>query len=404
MKARIITSGLMMAAAMFLASCYSDRDYNPSIEEIPQTFKLNTPAYAEQITDLKQSSELRFTWSQPDYGFPAAVKYNLQVSLTGEYNEEVKDEKGEVLTPATYKTLEGTYTKVQADVSASNLNECIAQLSEWEDESSVGDEPVKIYVRCVSVLADESYRVISNSVALNVLPYYINVTPPGPATFFITGDAVAGWMSGDGTYGANTVPLDEIAEYSYNATTGAGDFQVTVYLLAGKGFKLVGSVASWDVQIGSAAENMELVYNEGASKNIFVPEDGFYTIKLSNKDGNNAVKASIEKAAADFTESKIYSNVYFTGLNNDWTTLIEMTPCFTNGHNHIWFGIVDATAGNTEMKFLEGVKDGAWLDNWGAADFPYGFADKGENIKVKKGKYAVYFNDLSKNYQFMPIK
>ena len=69
----------MLSVGLF-AACADDNDSNPVIGS-PSTFNLNTPSYAAIPVDLATSTELPFTWSQPDYGFPVAADYQLEASI-----------------------------------------------------------------------------------------------------------------------------------------------------------------------------------------------------------------------------------------------------------------------------------------------------------------------------------
>ena len=69
----IFKSSLLLPGGLTLfTGCKDDNGSNPTLVE-PASFVLNTPAYAQQVIELRESSELHFTWNQPDYGFPAAV-------------------------------------------------------------------------------------------------------------------------------------------------------------------------------------------------------------------------------------------------------------------------------------------------------------------------------------------
>ena len=74
MKNIFKSSLLLLCGAYLFASCADDNDSNPTLT-VPATFSLNTPAYSAFNVDLKTSSGLNFTWSQPDYGgFPVAAQ------------------------------------------------------------------------------------------------------------------------------------------------------------------------------------------------------------------------------------------------------------------------------------------------------------------------------------------
>ena len=71
-------SNILLAVTFALplfTACETDNDSNPILNE-PDTFTLNTPAYAaNNVYDLKNAQSVELTCSQPDYGFPAATTY-----------------------------------------------------------------------------------------------------------------------------------------------------------------------------------------------------------------------------------------------------------------------------------------------------------------------------------------
>ena len=69
----ILKSSLLLLCGMGLfIACADDNDSNPTLQQ-PSTFPLNEPGYAAQVVDLLNSDEMRLTWSQPEYGFPAQI-------------------------------------------------------------------------------------------------------------------------------------------------------------------------------------------------------------------------------------------------------------------------------------------------------------------------------------------
>ena len=84
MKNILKSTLLLMCSVGLFAACSDDNDSNPTLQQ-PSTFVLNEPGYASQTINLANSSDLPFTWSQPDYGFPIEASYDLQVSLSGNF-------------------------------------------------------------------------------------------------------------------------------------------------------------------------------------------------------------------------------------------------------------------------------------------------------------------------------
>ncbi|MFW5514499.1 MAG: hypothetical protein ACOCOT_03775, partial [Prevotella sp.] len=60
-------SAILLCGLAVFASCDDDRDNNPTLQT-PTTFKLNTPVYSETNVDLRSTTSLSFSWSQPAYG------------------------------------------------------------------------------------------------------------------------------------------------------------------------------------------------------------------------------------------------------------------------------------------------------------------------------------------------
>lgn len=95
-----------MALAAGVSSCV---DTEKPVFQEPTTFTVNAPAlqneYLATTGDMENKSTFVLTCSQPDYGFAAKANYNAQVSLTGEFKDEVRDENDNVVSPATYVSL-----------------------------------------------------------------------------------------------------------------------------------------------------------------------------------------------------------------------------------------------------------------------------------------------------------
>ena len=83
-------SNILLAVTFALplfTACETDNDSNPILNE-PDTFTLNTPAYAaNNVYDLKNAQTVELTCSQPDYGFPAATTYTVQASFEQDFIE-----------------------------------------------------------------------------------------------------------------------------------------------------------------------------------------------------------------------------------------------------------------------------------------------------------------------------
>ena len=93
MKNFIKSALLLACGAVVFTACSDDMEHNPTIQH-PDTFVLNTPAYATSLVDLATSTSMPFTWSQPAYGFPAVATYQVQISANNTWTKDIQD--GEV--------------------------------------------------------------------------------------------------------------------------------------------------------------------------------------------------------------------------------------------------------------------------------------------------------------------
>ncbi|MBR5655690.1 MAG: SusE domain-containing protein [Prevotella sp.] len=269
MKAKYFLSGLFFAmGALMITSCDSDREDNPILDTSNMTseFVLNTPAYAEQLTDLATSSNVNFTWSQPNYGMTLATVYAFQLSVDGTFTDAVFDEEGNEITPASYVDLSGSFQTVSGSLSASAINRAIIALENWEEESQV-PASMLVYFRCKATLADNSIpAVYSNVVKINVVPSF-KVTSSYEEFVYAIGDD-SGW--------ATVHPLRSAVEDDiFN-----GVYTGFAYLNAE--FKFRSHEDSWDApDWGAGSEDGKL---EAQAGNLIVPAPGFYKMEMSLVD------------------------------------------------------------------------------------------------------------------------
>lgn len=379
---------LFVSSLALLTACDADRDSNPTIQQ-PTTFVLNTPAYAESDIDLNSSSVLRFTCSQPDYGYTAAVSYKLQLSLTNSFTISV-DEAEEGQTPD-YVALENTYTSCSIDADASLFAKGVMQLGQWEDGSVPATQTVN--VRLVATV--DQYSVVSNVVNISVVPYFIELSDAEVEMWYLIGACIGdgAWTNSPSGIGTSLYPMSIVKDFEYDKKTGKGELTFTGYLTP-DGFKLVHTLDStWPDQWGQGSSFGTFVKNDGGSANISVPEAGYYTVKLDTKND----KLTVTKA--DITPT-VYENMCITGdfAGEGWPDNTMTAVNSVVEKNHIWSYVLDASA-DTGVKFK---LPGSWDTNWGSTTFPYGIGTAGgENIPVPAGKYIVVFNDIDGSYAFI---
>lgn len=377
-------------AAFSFTSCADDNDSNPTISQ-PESFVLNTPAYAGNVYDLANSDSLELTYSQPAYGFTAAVSYYTQVSLTDNWTEAV-DADGNAAETPNYMELDGYSNKAKTNASAAAINKAVMKMAGYASESEVPSN-VDVYVRMRATLSS-GYECFSNVVKLNVKPFYQALSAADPELWYLIGACV-----GDGSWGSEigtaVFPMCPVEGETYDETTGQGVLTYTGYFTSDLGFKIVKTPGEWADQWGGTDGDItqpKKKDDSGEGGDFKVPSPGYYTITLNTKTN------SLSIVAAD-NEPAEYATMCISGGFNSWGTDTQMTPVdtWTGAKPHVWkYDLTTDT--DTEVKFLV---DSSWNPNWGGSGFPYGWgANNGANIPVKAGSYTVIFNDITGYYHF----
>ncbi len=391
---KIILSALtLIGCACFFTACEDDRDSNPTLLT-PETFVLNTPAYAQVDVDLASSETLNFTCSQPAFGYTAAVTYGVEVSLNDSYTVSVAQaaaNEGENLV-ADYVEVEESYTTCKIATTASLFAKALQQLAKYDEAAVPATQ--ELYVRLSAKV--DNVITYSNSVKIKVVPYYVELKDAPIEMWYLIGSCIGdgAWTNSPDAIGTSIYPLSIVKDYEYDKKTGKGELTFTGYLTT-SGFKMVKTPGSWDDQWGQGASFGEFVKNDGGSGNIAVTEDGYYTITLNTKED----KLTIVKAEITPT---VYSGICMAGDFNGWGDTPMTAVNTTIANNHIWSCVLDATAGDTTGKFKIA---GSWDTNWGGEAFPMGYGvGNGANIPIAAGKYVVTFNDIDGSYVFTVIQ
>lgn len=377
-------------AAFSFTSCADDNDSNPTISQ-PESFVLNTPAYAGNVYDLANSDSLELTYSQPAYGFTAAVSYYTQVSLTDNWTEAV-DADGNAAETPNYMELDGYSNKAKTNASAAAINKAVMKMGGYSSEAELPSN-VDVYVRMRATLSS-GYECFSNVVKLNVKPFYQALSAADPELWYLIGACV-----GDGSWGSEigtaVFPMCPVEGETYDETTGQGVLTYTGYFTSDLGFKIVKTPGEWADQWGGTDGDItqpKKKDDSGEGGDFKVPSPGYYTITLNTKTN------SLSIVAAD-NEPAEYATMCISGGFNSWGTDTQMTPVdtWTGAKPHVWkYDLTTDT--DTEVKFLV---DSSWNPNWGGSGFPYGWgANNGANIPVKAGSYTVIFNDITGYYHF----
>ena len=425
MKNKYIIGALLIGIISLFASCSDDNDSNPTLIQ-PKEFTLNTPEYANATTiDLEKSTGLELTWSQPKYtadNAPINATYEVQVSPTNSFtvstDEAAADESGEKVPD--YAVLSNTTQKCNISASAEEMDKALVKILKWTEGNVPAEQ--EMYVRVNAYILEGTSRlnpVASNSVKLNVKPYYIELKDAVPTMWYLVGNMFGAKWANDKNIGVDALPMFLKPNFSYDKKTGAGEIEYTNYFLTGDyndkaecdgaGFKILPPDFNWDYSMNAILNN-EISAKKGTIENrnggadgghIVASEAGYYTITI-NTANNTATMVKYEGAVNDYGTIQIATSL------DDFASDTPMLPYNTEGvENHAWYYVMEVPAGQTvSFKFKIA---GSWDTNWGygAADGAINMYGKceanGHNIGLAEGKYCISFNDITGSFSIVKL-
>ena len=418
MKNKYMMGALLFGIISLFASCSDDNDSNPTLIQ-PTEFTLNIPEYANSTIDLEHSTGLGLTWSQPKYtadNAPINATYEVQVSPTNTFtvstDEAAADESGEKVPD--YAALSNTTQKCNVSASAEEIDKALVKILKWTE----GNVPAtqEVYVRVNAFVQEGTSRlnpIASNSVKLNVNPYYIELKDAVPTMWYLVGNMFGAKWASDKNIGVDALPMFLKPNFSYDKKTGAGEIEYTNYFLTGDyndkaevadaGFKILPASFNWDSSMNADGATKGTIINRNGGSDgghIVASEAGYYTITINTADNT----AKMVKYEGNVTN---YGTIQISGSFNDWADT-PMLPYNTEGvENHAWYYVMDVPAGETaQFKFkIEGSWDTSW--GYGAEDGAinmYGKCDAGgKNIGLAEGKYVISFNDITGSFSIVKL-
>lgn len=420
MKNKYIIGALLVGIISLFASCSDDNDSNPTLIQ-PKEFVLNTPAYANETIDLEKSTGLELTWSQPKYtadNAPINATYEVQVSPTNSFtvstDEAAADESGEKVPD--YAVLSNTTQKCNISASAEEMDKALVKILKWTEENVPAEQ--EMYVRVNAYILEGTSRlnpVASNSVMLNVKPYYIELKDAVPTMWYLVGNMFGAKWANDKNIGVDALPMFLKPNFSYDKKTGAGEIEYTNFFLTDKfdekaesavaGFKILPSSFDWDYSMDGGGKLKDNIAYRGSTNSdgghILAGADGYYTITL-NTANNTATMVKYEGNVTNYGTIQIATSL------DDFASDTPMLPYNTEGvENHAWYYVMEVPAGQTvSFKFKIA---GSWDTNWGfgaedGAVNMYGKCEaNGHNIGLTEGKYCISFNDITGAFSIVKL-
>ena len=419
MKNKYIIGAMLVGIISLFASCSDDNDSNPTLIQ-PTEFKLNTPEYVNSTIDLEHSTGLGLTWSQPKYtadNAPINVTYEVQVSPTNTFtvstDEAAADESGEKVPD--YAVLSHTTQLCKTSASAEEIDKALVKILKWTEDNVPAEQ--EMYVRVNAYILEGTSHlnpIASNSVKLNVKPYYIELKDAVPTMWYLVGNMFGGKWAGDKSIGVDALPMFLKPNFAYDKKTGAGEIEYTNYFLTDEfndkaesavaGFKILPSSFNWDYSMDGGGKLKDNIAYRGSTNSdgghILAGADGYYTITLNT--ANNT--ATMVKYEGNVTN---YGTIQIAGSFNEWADT-PMLPYNTEGvENHAWYYVMEVPAGDPiQFKFKIA---GSWDTSWGygaedGAINMYGKCDAGgKNIGLAEGKYVISFNDITGAFSIVKL-
>lgn len=420
MKNKYIIGALLVGIISLFASCSDDNDSNPTLIQ-PKEFVLNTPAYANATIDLEKSTGLELTWSQPKYtadNAPINATYEVQVSPTNSFtvstDEAAADESGEKVPD--YAVLSNTTQKCNISASAEEMDKALVKILKWTEENVPAEQ--EMYVRVNAYILEGTSRlnpVASNSVKLNVKPYYIELKDAVPTMWYLVGNMFGAKWANDKNIGVDALPMFLKPNFSYDKKTGAGEIEYTNFFLTDEfdekaesavaGFKILPSSFDWNYSMDGGGKLKDNIAYRGSTNSdgghILAGADGYYTITL-NTANNTATMVKYEGNVTNYGTIQIATSL------DDFASDTPMLPYNTEGvKNHAWYYVMEVPAGQTvSFKFKIA---GSWDTNWGfgaedGAVNMYGKCEaNGHNIGLTEGKYCISFNDITGAFSIVKL-
>ena len=264
-----------LLALLFVTSCEEPQDENP-VMQTPTKFVLNNPVMQSQYIELNPTMTVKFTCSQPNYGYASATKYYAQVALS----------QDGFATDSTYAEVNETpYTNCSdIQVSGEELAQAINKLRGVVSEETYEDLPAApIYVRLRAEIpgAKEASAITSNVVVLEQVKVYYSVKLPG--YIFLVGNCT-GWT---GPEEGNAAFYEQYKLMEAEDAIGSKIYTGTFEVEAGKAtFRFYRKLKGWDtVDEDGNIYSLGLIVDDNATDVAF-DENGIFSSALVHGKGS----------------------------------------------------------------------------------------------------------------------
>lgn len=234
-----------------------------------------------------------------------------------------------------------------------------------------------------------------------LINYLLSGSWPAPEPmdmWYLMGNSVGStpWINFENSVGSGLIPLYPVGEFN---SQGRGVLTYTGYFGATDAFVLVHTPGNWTDGWVRDNNGNYIRGSIGGDNSTFCMEiSGYYTITLNTQTDELSI------TPYDGSSAGVYESIIIVGPHCYWDVTDQgynMTDLNPNKENHDWLFKNFTVTADEEIKFAA---DNNWDFNWGAQQFPWGRGVQGGmNVPVKKGTYDVYFNDITGDFNFIPV-
>jgi len=345
---------LAVVGLSLFTSCKDDNDSNPVLGT-PTTFALNTPAYSTVPVDLATSTEIPFTWSSPDYGFPVEAEFQLEASIDGNFTVSVEqadaDESGATI--PNYVALPTIFTGGHGTIPCSALAVALNKMGNWEEGMTPATQTMVVRASAKTKNAGAT-PIYSNTVNIIVVPSNEPAPPSWPLYIFEIGNE-SGWAT------------------AHELCSPAQDGIYQGFYWLDGGFKFKPNADNWDGDWGQdpagaygtlVVDGEEDCNDPGKSFPDQAQPAGFYQVNVDLNEMTWNIVA--------------ITNISIIGGFNDWAGDVEMTY---NKDEGCWECTTSEVEG--EYKFRA---NHDWAINWGGS--VDNLEQDGANLNSDGGKHT----------------
>jgi hypothetical protein len=314
---------LSIAVLLFVFFSCEKEEFEPVIKYGDSPALTSSPDGGSFLLAEENAGEtlLALSWTESDYGFPAAISYTVEMDKAGNNFAKPTDIV--------------TTSSLSYNLTVGKLNTLLTML---ELPSGV---KAALEIRIKSSVSDHAQALYSEKLAFEAIPYSLKLPP-----IYLLGDATdPGWDN------ANALPAPYMSP---------GLYGITAHLKAGKYIKFIQTLKQWAPQWGTDGSGT----NTGG-KLVFRPDENATdppAIPSPSVEGDYRIEANI--TTLDYIIYPIPDVVYLVG----GATSIGWTPtsglAFTKDGVGLYSITTDLSTGNGGMKIMAG-NGGAWAPQWG---------------------------------------